>query len=730
MARVARRGKGSMDPDDEQKDSVGSLLETPSQLLSNVLKTLEFTFEKDIGMLNGPHVKSVPDFRTLSDLKNQLDKLNTVIDDISNNDKELIEKLREIRENKLKDKDTKGPGVMKDTDVDMDKSKDTDVGQDVEIDDSESVEANRKDNDEIEPAEDTAIQQTDTPSEKSEVQAEHGVKRPFTEEEEGEAKEEEQQEETNDKKRHQQESVAQNPTDEIPFPEENLTVPERKNDAHLLEKDKNRMENDPNYKNPNAEFVISQTLPAAASALGLYSEDGTLERTGEAYLKKKYSVASYPLNDLKEYLPGTLPDMDFSCPKPTNQIQFSTFLSSVDNYFRDFTDDDIKFLKTEYILPANLSMDKSYEPQSTPYIIPKLGPLYSTIWLKEDNNQNIGNISPPIIATPDTILPKLGPDDINDSALDSENVSCGPLLSRLLSSILRTEVENDDDEDNNVRKENETNAPSSQQNSATNTDGNISVKIENDATNEEGINNVHVESKSEEVEPPNEELLELTRNLTAVKEGIIPQQPSLNIDNVNIDYPTFEERLKRELKYVGIYMNLPKDENNPTGEDPDWLTGREDDEVSAELRTLQHSLKSVTVKNARRKTQLLPRLERYLAWQEYLSILDDLDKQIDHAYIKRIRAPKKKKKHHHAANPVQSASQIAQQKAANSSLRALLDRRKRWITKIGPLFDSPEIMKRIPKENIFKDINQEDEDEDADVFGQSTGNKEDELPEQ
>lgn len=42
----------------------------------------------------------------------------------------------------------------------------------------------------------------------------------------------------------------------------------------------------------------------------------------------------------------------------------------------------------------------------------------------------------------------------------------------------------------------------------------------------------------------------------------LPQQIGWITNGINLDYPTFEERLKRELKYVGIYMNLPKDENN------------------------------------------------------------------------------------------------------------------------------------------------------------------------
>ncbi|EDO16403.1 hypothetical protein Kpol_1030p11, partial [Vanderwaltozyma polyspora DSM 70294] len=490
-----------------------------------------------------------------------------------------------------------------------------------------------------------------------------------------------------------------------------------------------RMENDPSVKNPKSEFVVSQTLPAAAARLGLFNEEG-LESTGEDFLKLKYSVASYPTDDLKELLPGVLPDMDFSCPKPTNQIQFSTFLSSVDNYFKEYSDEDVKFMKAKNIMPPDLQADKTYDPDVTPYVIPKLGPLYSHVWLKEDDNQNIGGTSPPSLSDPSVILPRKSGSFITDGALETEEVSCGPLLSRLLSAVFKGETEMDD----------------IQQEASNNTE--VNIKIEgNTAASTPGQSKMDglmeeiptVEPQQKDETPGSvldsavtEEMEELKKSLSRVPEGVLPIQSGWKANDVSLDYPTFEERLKRELKYVGIYINLPKDENNPNGDDPDWLTGREDDEISAELRELQNSLKIVTKKNDKRKHIIGPLLERYLAWQEYMSILDDLDKQIDQAYIKRIRVPKKKKKHHHGSlsSNVGSASQVAQQKAANSSLKALLDKRQRWINKIGPLFDKPEGMKRIPKESIFRDIDQpEDEDEDADVFGQTNTNKDDELTE-
>ncbi|CAR26887.1 hypothetical protein ZYGR_0I01590 [Zygosaccharomyces rouxii] len=486
-----------------------------------------------------------------------------------------------------------------------------------------------------------------------------------------------------------------------------------------------KMENDPSVRNPKSEFVVSQTLPKAAASLGLFNEEG-LESTGEEFFKRKYQVASYPTDDLKELLPGEIPDQDFSHPKPTNQIQYSTFLASVENFFREFSDEDLKFLKSKYIIPLSLEVNKSYDPELTPYVIPKLGPLYSDVWLKEDDNQSISSASPPPINDPSSILPKKSPSDINDAMLETEEVSCGPLVSRLLSAILKDEGDGEDESKNLVKEEN------------TSTSGQFSLPPSRDEGESRegtpmGMANTPVsEADDNNTNNTNNNSGNSNRPLHGSTTGTLPNPQLWKVNSINLDYPTFEERLKRELKYVGIYMNMPRDEGG-NGDDPDWVTGREDDEISAELRELQNSLKQVTMRNQKRKTALVPLVERQLAWQEYSSILDDLDKQVDQAYIKRIRVPKKRKKHHGggSAGSVNqgTASQVAQQKAANSSLKALLDKRQRWIKKIGPLFDRPEVMKRMPKESVFKDLDQEEEEEETDVFGQNSNGKEDDLAE-
>ena len=67
-------------------------------------------------------------------------------------------------------------------------------------------------------------------------------------------------------------------------------------------------------------------------------------------------------------------------------------------------------------------------------------------------------------------------------------------------------------------------------------------------------------------------------------------------------------------------------------------------------------------------------VEEHIAYQEYCAILEDLDKQVDLAYMKRLKGKEK------------TDVVTPQQQALNSGLRALLEKRRRWIDNIGKLF--------------------------------------------
>ncbi|CAI5757550.1 unnamed protein product [Candida verbasci] len=393
-------------------------------------------------------------------------------------------------------------------------------------------------------------------------------------------------------------------------------------------------ENDTRLKNPKSEYVEPQALSKEAIAeLGLYSEENNnLETQGKDYLKKKYGVASYPEHDLLDLLPGTIPNIDFSKNKPpTNQVQFTTFQSYIESYFRPFSNEDLKFLNERNVIPPGFEK-QSYDPDLNPFIIPKLGKFYADVWAEEDSTL-LSKLNSPAFQQPqfDSYKAKGKLDEINDSNLYSEDISCGPLSSRLLSALFSThEVEEEEMKDE-----------------------------------------VAAQINSEEYK--------------------------LNTE-VN-DFQSLEERLKRELKYIGIFMNLPStDKKRPKKsssiiDNEEWIKNKEDDEVCAEIRTLQKELKEVVSRNRANKQKLIPLVEDQLAYQEYCAILEDLDKQVDQAYMKRLKGKGKKKKTIENTLPTQN------QQAINSGMRALLEKRKRWIENVGNLFPPPEQMKRVPHDS-------------------------------
>lgn len=413
---------------------------------------------------------------------------------------------------------------------------------------------------------------------------------------------------------------------------------------------------DTRLKNPHSQFVPSQTLSAAAIAeLGLYSEETHgMETQGKEHLKKKYGVASYPENDLVRLLPGEIPDIDFSKNKPpNNQVQFSTFQTYIESYFRPYLSEDLELLQERDILPPGF-LKQDYDPDVTPYIIPKLGPVYAEVWTDEDVTLGAKLNSPAYQQPFDSYKPKGSIEDLTEEGLYSEEISCGPLSSRLMSAILSNhEVEREEGDEEDDFED-------------------VPTKLDTD------------EFKAEES-----------------------------------DFHSIEERLKRELKYIGIFMNLPCGEDEKLSvrakksiiDNEEWIKNKEDDEVCAEMRFLQKLLRESVGRNRVNRKKLVPIIEEQIAYQEYCTILEDLDKQVDQAYMKRLKGKSKKKKVDVQVNP--------QQHAVNSGLRVLLEKRKRWIENIGRLFDKPEVMKRASEVDILvkEGVGEEEEEgEEVDIL--------------
>jgi hypothetical protein len=87
-----------------------------------------------------------------------------------------------------------------------------------------------------------------------------------------------------------------------------------------------------------------------------------------------------------------------------------------------------------------------------------------------------------------------------------------------------------------------------------------------------------------------------------------------------MDLQVYEDRLKAELIHIGL-IPRPEPENN---------------EVLQALVKAQQELREQIQANSARKKRLLPIAEEYMAYQEYQTLLGDINKAVDSAYTKRF----------------------------------------------------------------------------------------------
>jgi transcriptional adapter 3 len=115
--------------------------------------------------------------------------------------------------------------------------------------------------------------------------------------------------------------------------------------------------------------------------------------------------------------------------------------------------------------------------------------------------------------------------------------------------------------------------------------------------------------------------------------------------------------------------------------------------VAARLRTLQHELRRVSRINNVRKARVLELTEERMAMQEYANIADDLDNQVNAAYLKRNRTlsktPSHKKGGSHQSRPGQAKGLAGAggfgARGVSDGVRALMQKRRDWIEMVGPV---------------------------------------------
>ena len=167
--------------------------------------------------------------------------------------------------------------------------------------------------------------------------------------------------------------------------------------------------------------------------------------------------------------------------------------------------------------------------------------------------------------------------------------------------------------------------------------------------------------------------------------------------STKLDYGHVDERVKHEARFLAI-----------TGEDsePDF-DAHHDDEIASRLRYLQAELKDKGLLNGARKARLAEIAKERLAHQEYTTILEDLDHQVQQAYLRRTKSLGNKKRPQKKPGGAGGGSHYVRSESGTALARpglgdvakTLMERRRKWRDCIAPVFEDG--ITRIPKQPIF-----------------------------
>lgn len=204
---------------------------------------------------------------------------------------------------------------------------------------------------------------------------------------------------------------------------------------------------------------------------------------------KKSSSSNQSQYQQKAQKPAT-EEFDFVRVKPKDQVPLATFWSTLEPYFRSLTEQDREFL-----------LQKS--DQGKPYLIPPLGSYYLDTWAEED--QAVGDktfiTSKPTPPQQQQQHLKYLKQPLTDQQLLKDDIGCGTLTERLISSLVQ---------ENLLHGE-----PSEQ-------------------------------TKEEEEEEEEEDDIVIDKKYNAKTVVQMSTDPADEIVG-------FEERLKRELRYAGLF---------------------------------------------------------------------------------------------------------------------------------------------------------------------------------
>ena len=303
---------------------------------------------------------------------------------------------------------------------------------------------------------------------------------------------------------------------------------------------------------------------------------------------------------------------------------------------------------------------------------------YTEVWAEEDGA--LSRDTPEQDKLPPN-QPRGNLDQMDDEVAETDQISGGPLLNRLLSTMRfehRTPPTEEKSQPNGL-------ANGIGESSLTN--GDLPNGIGQDSAAPEEAN-----SKSQNIPPA-----------TALPSQDRPQANAQNYTHAQID-----ERLKAELRHIGFL--------SPDNE-PDY-DAHYDDEIAERLRYLQEKLREVSLVNGARKQRVLELAQEALAYQEFATILEDLDGQVQTAFLKRTRTLGKTKKNTKrpggaggGSHPIQGGVSTASgggvggisKPGIGDVARQLMTRRANWQAQIGPVFPADIRRVRGPGEGIFTD---------------------------
>ena len=296
---------------------------------------------------------------------------------------------------------------------------------------------------------------------------------------------------------------------------------------------------------------------------------------------------------------------------------------------------------------------------------------YKDIWAEEDgtiNHDASQGITRPSNQARGNI------DHLNDETAEGDSVSLGPVHSRLLTLMRAGQrLPKEDDKD----------------------------KATNGATSSSSINADPFALNFDDMTMDMDTTAATDAN-TLPSATFLPEstQPNWRMPPPLTDYTAADESVLAELRYIGFI--------SPDVQ-PDY-DAHYDDEIGERLRLLQTELKKTMIENNACKARIMEFAEVYMAHQEYKTILDDLDNQVNQVYLKRSRSQSKSKKGNkkpggagggsHAVAGGSGSAVGVTKPVIGDHARTLINRRKEWIETISPVFDDVDFS--VPTESIFK----------------------------